>query len=165
MGSLALNLTLEPTPSDQLEPPSSSTTSQIIVAPGRRMAHMDIIWVPHYTTIALTTHTGLERLSDTVAWFPESFQPPTTPSPQELLHAAVSDLYLKNDNTLPLVRSLVADIEDLALMYNPATPETTEEQRVPTPLNSNEPPPSLLSTPWPLSLRCSISIAQMNFFP
>ena len=108
----------------------------------------------HYRTHrCLATHTGLERLADTVAWFPDSLHPPKTASPQELLHAAVIDLkkyirrYLKNDDTLPHVRSLVADIEDLALMYNPDPLETAGEQRVSTPLNPIPTPAPVQSLP------------------
>jgi hypothetical protein len=64
--------------------------------------------------------------------------PPTTPSADEALHAAILDLqqfikrYLKTDvaSTLPPVSSILADIEDLALMYNPVEPATAAEQRV-----------------------------------
>ena len=94
----------------------------------------------HYRTHrCLTTHTGVERLSDTVAWFPESLHAPSQFSPQELLQAAILDLqkyvkrYLKGDAALPRITSLVADmVEDLALMYNPAPPENAAEQRVST---------------------------------
>ena len=71
----------------------------------------------------LSSHTGMERNSDTVAWFPEKTTPPTSIAPAELLHAAVLDLrnyihrYLKNDAVLPIVSTLVHDIHDLALMY------------------------------------------------
>ena len=113
----------------------------------------------HYRTHrCLATHTGLERLSDTVAWFPEFLHPPTVTSPQERLQAAIFDLkryinrYLKSDDTLPLVHSLVTDIEDLALMYNPAPPTIAEEQRVSTlqsPLESTSSSSSPSSTSDP----------------
>jgi len=118
----------------------------------------------HYRTHrCLATHTGLERLSDTVAWFPEFLHPPSITSPQERLQAAVIDLkryinrYLKNDDNLPLVRSLVTDIDDLALMYNPASPTIAEEQRVSALRNSIEsssssPAPPPLSDPMVINI-------------
>ena len=93
----------------------------------------------HYRTHrCLSSHTGRERYADTVAWFPELLTPPTKPSADEALHAAILDLqqllkrYLRTDvaSTLPAVSSILADIEDLALMYNPAEPATAAEQRV-----------------------------------
>jgi hypothetical protein len=102
----------------------------------------------------LATHTGVERLSDTVAWFPETLHAPSPSSPKELLQAAILDLkkyvkrYLTGDAALPSITSLVADMEDLALMYNPALPESAAEQRVSTPplntpqVSSNEHAPA-----------------------
>ena len=93
----------------------------------------------HYRTHrCLSSHTGRERYADTVAWFPELLTPPTKPSADEVLHAAILDLqqlikrHLKTDvaSTLPPVSSILADIEDLALMYNPVAPATAAEQRV-----------------------------------
>eukprot|EP01036_Dinobryon_divergens_P035692 gene35692-46298_t len=94
----------------------------------------------HYRTHrCLSSHTGRERYTDTVAWFPELLiTPPTKPSADEALHAAILDLqqlikrYLKTDvaSSLPPIYSILADIEDLALMYNPAEPATAAEQRV-----------------------------------
>jgi hypothetical protein len=93
----------------------------------------------HYRTHrCLATQTGVERLSDTVAWFPE----PTCPIPIFPPGTAASRYsrpqkdvkrYLKEDAALPSITSLVADMEDLALMYNPAPPENAAEQRVSTP--------------------------------
>ena len=60
----------------------------------------------------------------------------SVPSPQETLQFAILNLkryvqrYLKRDVVLPTVTSLVADIEDLALIYNSAPEETSAEQRV-----------------------------------
>ena len=94
----------------------------------------------HYRTHrCLSSHTGRERYADTVAWFPESLTAPSSLSAPEALHAAILDLrqYIKrflNANTADVftpVTSLLADIEDLALMYNPAEPTTTVvDQRV-----------------------------------
>ena len=127
----------------------------------------------HYRTHrCLSKHTGRERYADTVAWFPENLTPPTKLTATELLHAAILDLrahlkrHLKTDNTSDaskLIPSLVADIEDLSLIYNPALPDPALEQRVtsfslpaivtPVPLSVSNPSPPPLPDPIVLDLQ------------
>ena len=87
----------------------------------------------------LSSATNSDRNSDTVAWFPDSLIPPPPLSTTEALHAAILDLQtliqrqLKHgddDSVLQLPQSLLADIQDLALMYHPVIDHSATEQRV-----------------------------------
>lgn len=134
--------------------PSARGTWQVHGTPGFYLGPA----LHHYRSHrCLSSHTGMERNSDTVAWFPEKVPPPTPLSPAELLHAAILDLrnyiqrYLKNDTVVrPTVTTLVNDIQDLALMYNPLVvepaldmtrtippSETAQEKRVITDITSS----------------------------
>lgn len=115
----------------------------------------------------LSSHTNAERNADTVAWFPDSLLPPPPLTEIEALHAAVLDLrtllqrHLRQDENLsPLVLppSLLNDLQDLAIMYNPTTTMSASEERVlrTTPTNLLVAQPSSLPTNVPSGPRVDI---------
>ena len=90
----------------------------------------------------LSTDTNSERDTDTIAWFPDALTPPAPLSTTEALHAAILDLralihrLFKSDeiaSSPQLPPSLLAAVQDLALMFNPTAVNAAGEKRVSTP--------------------------------
>ena len=69
----------------------------------------------------LATATSAPRITDTVAWFPETDVTPTLPDAQEILLAAIKDLsHAINRYNLTgevLLPTLAKDLEDLASLF------------------------------------------------